>query len=92
MVNNEESGGLCHPITRTGACAWIVSTPDDIEWIQGSGLISGDKDPYRSEIRGQLGLATITSGIQLPNEYTPKLTLACDGLSALNQVGKDRGK
>ena len=58
------------------------------------GLILGepeDQDPYRSKLGGQLCLATITAGIQLPSTTpNPTLTIACDGLSTLKEVYKDR--
>ena len=59
---------------------------------RGGGLIPGEKqdqDPYRSELGGLLGLATIISGIILPSTLRPTITIGCDGLSALNQVGLD---
>jgi len=86
------SDGSFFPISQTGSCAWIISTPDGSEWIQGGGLIPGEKqdqDPYRSELGGLLGLATIISGIILPPTIKPTITIGCDGLSALNQVGLD---
>ena len=87
------SDGSFYPQTRTGSCIWIISTLDGTEYITGGGLITGrskDQDPYRSELGGQLGLATVASGIQLPVNIKPLLTIACDGLSALNQVGADK--
>ena len=89
------SDGSFYPNTRTGSCAWIISTPDGTEYIQGGGLVPGeseDQDPYRSELGGQLGLAAMASGIQLPNGISPIFTIACDGLSALNQVGTDKAR
>ena len=34
----------------------------------------------------------MNSGVMLPSKFRPKLTLAYDGLSALNQVGIDSAK
>ena len=86
------SDGSFFPNTKTGSCAWILSTPDGTEWIQGGGLIPGeqqDQDPYRSELGGLLGLSTFISSILLPESIKPTITIGCDGLSALNQVGLD---
>ena len=84
------SDGSYFPTSQTGSCAWIISTPNGQEYIQGGGLIPGegkDQDPYRSELGGQLGLTSFVTGIHLPPSCTPFITTACDGLSALNQVG-----
>ena len=73
----------------------IISTPDGTEWIEDGGLLLGteeDQDPYRGELGSQLGLVAITTGILLPNELRPTLTLDYDGLFALNEVGMDRNK
>ena len=89
------SDGSYFPSTQTGSCAWIISTPNGQEYIEGGGLIPGegvDQDPYRSELGGQLGLAAIATGIHIPAHSSPTLTIACDGLSALNQVGMDKQK
>lgn len=65
------------------------------EYIQGGGLIPGegkDQDPYRSELGRQLGLAAFVTCIHLPPSSTHTLTIACDGISALNQVGLKKQK
>ena len=83
------SDGSYYPDKKVGSCAWILSTPASQEWIQGGGIIPGDasdQDPYRSELGGQLGLAAIAAGIQLPNGVTPNLEVACDGKYALSKV------
>ena len=36
------SDGLFYPVTRTGACTWIISTPYGEGWIQGGSLIPGE--------------------------------------------------
>ena len=89
------SDGSFFPDSRTGAAAWIVATPDGLEWIQGGGIIPGspeDQDPYRSELGGQLGLAAFCSGFLLPTIDKPTLTVACDGKSALSKVFSGRAK
>ena len=86
------SDGSYFPIQEVGACGWIISTPDGGEWIEGGGVIPGlqsDQNSYRSELGGQLGIASFISSVNLPKgEYT--LKTVCDGLSALNQVGLDK--
>ena len=83
------SDGSYYPTYQTGACAWILATRDGSEWIKGGGIIPGckdDQDPYRSELGGQVGLAAFISAIDLPTGVTPNITIACDGLAALNRV------
>ena len=83
------SDGSFFPTSQTGACAWIISTRDGSEWIKGGGIIPGckeDQDPYRSELGGQVGLAAFISAIVLPDGMTPNITIACDGLAAINRV------
>ena len=83
------SDGSFFPTSHTGACAWIISTRDGSEWIKGGGIIPGckeDQDPYRSELGGQVGLAAFISAIVLPDGMKPNITIACDGLAALNRV------
>ena len=87
------SDGSYFPSSRTGACAWILATRDGGEWIKGGGVVPGDKedqDPYRSELGGQVGLASFISAIILPPGSTPEITIACDGLAAINRVNMDR--
>ena len=37
------SDGSFFPLERVGACAWIVSTPDGTEWMQGGGAVPGEE-------------------------------------------------
>ena len=83
------SDGSFFPTSRTGACAWIVSTRGGEEWIKGGGIIPGstyDQDPYRSELGGQVGLASFITSIILPTGVTPSITIACDGKAAIDRV------
>ena len=89
------SDGSFFPDSLVGAAAWIISSPDGLEWIQGGGIIPGgpeEQDPYRSELEGQLGIAAFLSGIILPTTHKPSLTVACDGKSALSKVSPGRTK
>ena len=45
-----------------------------------------DQSAYRSELGGQLGIASIVSNIILPDNDSPNLIMAYDGLSALEQT------
>ena len=86
------SDGSYFPTTQTGACAWIVSTRDGAEWFKGGGIIPGskeDQDPYRSELGGQVGLASVITSIILPTDVRPNITIACDGEAAINRVNMD---
>ena len=83
------SDGSFLPLYKVGSCSWIISTPDGKEYIKGGGLIPGSSDhqsAYRSELGGQLGLASIISNIILPPSLNTKMTVACDGLAALQKV------
>ena len=51
-----------------------------------------DQDPYRSELGGQLGLAAFISTVILSNYFKTTVTLACDGLSTLNQLDINSAK
>ena len=77
------------PILEVGACGWIIATPDGIEWIESGGVIPGllsDQNNYKSELGGQLGIATFVASVNLPKgDYV--LKTICDGLSAVNCVG-----
>ena len=86
------SDGSFFPTSRTGACAWIVSTRGGQEWIKGGGIIPGssyDQDPYRSELGGQVGLASFISAIILPTGASPNITIACDGKAAIDRVNME---
>ena len=83
------SDGSYFPFEKLGSCAWILATPDGSEFIKGGGLIPGpsnSQSSYRSELGGQLGLASFVSNIILPATVSTKVTVACDGLGALQQV------
>ena len=87
------SDGSFFPSSQTGACAWIVSTRDGLEWFKGGGIIPGsreDQDPYRSELGGQVGLASVITAIVLPDGVTPNITIACDGEAAIKRVNMDK--
>ena len=63
------SDGFYYPHKRIGACDRIVATPNGKEWIKGGDLIPGtpdDQGAYRSELGGQLIIASFTSSIILP--------------------------
>ena len=90
------SDGFYYPDSQTGSCGWIIASMNGGEWIQGGGIIPGDKkDQYshRSELGGQVGIASFLHSILLPPSIrppNPHITTICDGLSALNQVGLPR--
>ena len=89
------SDGSYFPLHKVGACAWIVSTPDGSEFITGGGLIPGesnDQSSYRSELGGLLGIVGFISHLLLPPSLSPTITIACDGLNALNNVHSDKSK
>ena len=47
------SGGSFFPLEKIGAYGWIVATEDRSEWIQGGGILPGDKQDqssYKSEL------------------------------------------
>ena len=87
------SDGSFFPDSQTGACGWIIATPDNAdEWVQGGGLIPGDPEiqsAYRSELGGQLGISAFVESLLLDLPVGTKLPLrsACDGISALRQTG-----
>jgi len=82
------SNGSYFPRYEIGACAWIIASPDGREWIEGGGLIHGEphkQNSYRSQIGGQLDIASLLHSIQLPpSSY--HITTVCDGLAALESV------
>ena len=87
------SDGSLFPASKAGACACIVSTKDGLEWIKGGGIIQGhtyDQDPYRSELGGQVGLASIITAIILPTGASPNITVACDGEAAIDRVNMEK--
>ena len=46
------SDGSFYPLSRIGAAAWIITTPDQSEWIEGGGVLPGplfSQDLYCSE-------------------------------------------
>ena len=49
------SDGSYFPIHKVGACAWVVATPDGMQWISGGGIVPGtadDQSAYRNELAG----------------------------------------
>ena len=73
------------------ACAWTISKLDGKERIQGGGVIPGtkkDKNSYRAELGGQLGIAAFVESVDIP-QGAYQLNTICDGLAALNKVGMD---
>ena len=86
------SDGSFFPNEKLGSCAWILSTPDGGEYIKGRGIIPGSphtQSSYRSELGGQVGLAAFISQIVLPPSFSKNITVACDGLGALQQVNSN---
>ena len=87
------SDGSFYPDTQTGACGWIVATMDGQEWIQGGGILPGEKtdqNSYRSELGGQIGIASFFHSILVPPSPTPtscQIISICDNVAALNKVG-----
>ena len=60
---------------------WVV--------LDKGGVIPGsknDQSAYRSELGGQLGIAAVISSITLPSDVPTNSIMACDGLSALDQI------
>ena len=82
--------GLFYPLSRIGAVAWIITTPDQSEWIEGGGVLLGpllSQDPYCSELAGLLGMAVCLSSMStLIRPSHNAITTACDGLSTLQKV------
>ena len=57
------------PIERVGACAWIISSSDGSEWIEGGGVIPGsveEQSSYSSELGGQTVIASVCTSLILP--------------------------
>ena len=87
------SDGSYYPDSQIGSCGWIIASMNGGEWIQGGGIIPGDKKyqcSHRSELGGQVGIVSFLHSILLPPSTKPPIThitTICDGLSALNQVG-----
>ena len=76
------SDGSYFPHEQIGSCAWILSSSDGSEWIEGGGIIPGPKQEqssYRSELAGQTGLSIICSHLLLPpvHKQTKHITLLC---------------
>ena len=38
------SDGSFFPVQKFGSCGWIISSPDDTEWIQGGGTTPGEAE------------------------------------------------
>ena len=90
------SDGSFYPSERVGACAWVISSSNGSEYIAGGGIIPGsaaEQGSYRSELGGQLGIVNVVSNLVLPatnGNFKRHITIVCDGLSALETVGKQQ--
>ena len=52
------------------------------------GLVPNASDSYRTELAGQVGIASFLESVIMDNiNATPTVTVSCDGLSALNRTG-----
>ena len=82
------SDGSYFPDEDVGACAWIIATPDGTQWISGGGPTPEGVDSYRTELAGQVGIASCLEGISavtnIANE--PNIIISCDGISALQKT------
>ena len=92
----EVSDRSYYPNEKVGAAAWMIITPDGTEWIEGGGVLLCPADvqnSYRSELGGQVGIASCLQSIkhEFDGQETTLLT-ACDNLGALNKVGSPRAK
>jgi hypothetical protein len=80
------SDGSYYPYEKIGAAAWIITAPDETQWIKGGGP-KKVQSAYRSEVGGLVGIAVcLTSLSSHLNHTEPPITTACDGLSALKKV------
>ena len=83
------SDGSYFPLHRVGACAWVIATPDGLQWISGGGLVPDTKDDqsaYRSELAGQVGIAAYLESLILDDRIDLSITTLCDGISALHKI------
>jgi hypothetical protein len=82
------SDGSYFPDEDVGACAWIIATPDGAQWISGGGSTPQGDDSYRTELAGQVGIASCLEGIAALTtiENTPEIIISCDGISALKKT------
>lgn len=83
------SDGSYYQLYEVGVCAWLIATPDGTEWIEGGRIVAGvpqEHNSYRSELVGQLGIATFFDALILPVSSCHIFTVY-DGLAALNTVG-----
>ncbi len=82
-------GSYC-PERRIGAAAWIIYSNDGNQYISGTSISPGPsyiQNAYRSELVGILGmLDAMTSICHHKNIKRGKTTIACDGISALDQA------
>jgi hypothetical protein len=73
-----------------GASAWVLEGASNRNRIRGFNRVPGaihDQSPYRSELAGLLGTATmITEICKFHNVSEAKITVACDNVSALHQA------
>ena len=61
------SDGSYFPLTKTGSCTCIISTPSGQKWIHGGGILPGEEEEqnnYRSELLVSLGVAVFMDCIQ----------------------------
>lgn len=67
------SDGLSYPITHLGACGWIISTPDQKEWIQGGCIIPGDlviHNAYMTDLGERTGIALFFNTFIIPERFS----------------------
>jgi len=68
------SDGSYYPYEKIGAAAWIITTPDETQWIKGGGIIPGPKEvqsAYRSEVGGLVSIAVCLTS--LSSHLSPQL-------------------
>ena len=91
------SDGSYFPNERVGACAWIISSLDEVSgWGGGGGGViisdpSEEQSSYRSKLGGQTGIATVCTSLILPPTilgHNRHITTVCDRLAALETVGR----
>ena len=87
------SDGTFFPSHQIGAFAWIVSTPDLKEWIQGSSIVPGNRSihsAFRAELCGLAGIAFFFNTINLNVENSHHQSVFCDCKSALKRIVTSR--
>jgi hypothetical protein len=81
----------------TAAAAWIISSADGQEWIEGGGIVPGailDLNSYRAQLAG---LLVISVGFQClgaiyPHDMVAANVVACDSIRALEKTAVERHK